>query len=79
MGDDGFVENNPLRRWRRARGLTQAEVARMLRASAKSVLDWERGGIVPTKHFPALARLMEMDEPRLRGAWTRWRDRLRVA
>ncbi|MEO7837372.1 MAG: helix-turn-helix transcriptional regulator [Acidimicrobiales bacterium] len=60
-------ENTPafgehLRRWRRAKGLTQEDVARALKVNQSSWAKWENGKALPDRrHYLSIAALLELE------------------
>jgi transcriptional regulator with XRE-family HTH domain len=56
----GMAQDSPLRRWRRAHGLTQASLAQRCSVRPDTVARWEQGSRHPLGE--ALVRLMELTE-----------------
>lgn len=57
---------NPIRVRRRAKGLTQAELAKLVGCSRFSVVRWESGEITPAADFiPPLAKALGVDATKL--------------
>lgn len=75
MNHQTWRSQNPLRRWREPRGLSQGVVALMLipQVSRQSVANWEQGVSDPDQNWDALARLMRTSGRRLRVKWVEWR------
>lgn len=66
-----WVEQNPLRRWRKARGETLMGTAARLGVSMLTVQLWENGGMQPSEeNLAKLAALLQ--NPKLSQAWDSW-------
>lgn len=73
-----LVEENPLRQWRTAYGVTYAEICVLLRVTATTVQKWEVGSVMPSDtQWGKLARLM--DDSDIESKWRQWSARLPAA
>lgn len=69
---------NPLRQWRKAKGLRAVDVANKLDVSERAVLAFETGGFKPSREtLVKLAALMEEKEERISMAFRFWRKEQR--
>ena len=66
-------ERNPLREWRRVKGLTVADAAIMLRVSGNTLVKWERGGGTPSQE--RMARIAAVTRNRrIAQEWDTWKQ-----
>ncbi len=70
---EAWVEQNPLRKWRKKAGLTQCAVACAIGRSTQGVRNHEYGSYFPTpESVEAIAKLMEVTAVTLQRRWDRW-------
>lgn len=66
-------ERNPLREWRRVKGLTVADAAIMLHVSGNTLVKWERGGGTPSQ--ARMARIVAVTHnKRIAQEWDTWKQ-----
>ncbi len=66
-----WVSENPLRLWRKERGLSQFAVASLLGVSHFSIASWENGASRPRgENMTRIAKLMS--NPQLSADWDAW-------
>jgi transcriptional regulator with XRE-family HTH domain len=65
---------NPIVDYRKAKGLTQADLARALGVNVNSVQGWERGSEPRPKLVPKLAEALGMDARQLLVDLRAWRE-----
>jgi len=69
----GWSDRNPLYAWRSSNGLSRNAVAALVGSSLNSVINWERGGSIPTdEKIEAIARAMNKNSGVLRREWDEW-------
>ncbi len=62
---------NPLRLWRKEKGLSRNDAATALNCAANTLWNWENGSITPNEeNMTKLAAMM--DVPTLRQTWAAW-------
>jgi transcriptional regulator with XRE-family HTH domain len=72
MTYDDWVEQNPLRRWRKGAGLSIMRAAVTLEVTVTTIQSWERGAVTPShENFERIADTTGTNE----AAWTRWSNR----
>jgi len=64
---------HPIRRYRTAKGWTQAELAERVGVSTNTVQAWERGAGIRPKNLARLAEALEIDALRLLNEIQAWR------
>ena len=66
---------NPLREWRRSRGLSAVDVALKLDLSEQTILSYETGRFEPSREsVEKLCELMGLSEAQLRLRWHFWKS-----
>lgn len=71
----GWIEQNPLRAWRKREGFQAAAVAGMASSTPNSMKNWERGHVRPcAAKMAKLAELMGTRQITLEGQWTDWEN-----
>lgn len=63
---------NPIANYRKARGLTQADLARELGVNINSVQGWERGSEPRPKMLPKIGEVLAVDPLRLLSELQEW-------
>lgn len=74
-----WMEENPLRRWRKRNELSMMDAAATLGVGLSSVQNWEQGAYQPNEEsMPKLADLLGVKPETLTRQWREWyRDRPR--
>lgn len=66
-------DKNPLRVWRKAHGLTQAQAALRVGVSMTTLALWERGAMQPgPDRWIDIARVTGQTADAARAAWSEW-------
>lgn len=74
-----WIENNPLRVWRKARELTQNDVALMIGVGYHMVHSWEAGASIPNDaQMTLIAGAINEKQPELERVWTEWKNEMPV-
>jgi transcriptional regulator with XRE-family HTH domain len=65
--------DNPLRQWRKTKGLRAVDVALQLGVSERSILAYETGAFKPTeKNLATLSSKMDVKLDTLKSMWNAW-------
>jgi transcriptional regulator with XRE-family HTH domain len=71
-----WINDNPLRIWRKANNLTETDAAVLMGSSVGSVRNWERGAVRPRAlHMANIARAMGARQSALERDWSSWYGR----
>lgn len=65
---------HPIERYRRVKGWTQAELAKLVGVNVNSVQGWERGARPRPKHLVALANVLGLDPLQLQNEMEAWAE-----
>jgi transcriptional regulator with XRE-family HTH domain len=65
---------NPVGRYRRAKGWTQADLARQMGVSTNTIQAWEKGANPRPRQLPKLAEAFGVDSLALFGELEAWRS-----
>lgn len=72
---EDWIEANPLRRWRKERGMSQGDVARALPMALMTVSNWELG--VTRPKATSLEKIGAMiGESKIKQIWSDWLARM---
>lgn len=64
---------NPLRAWRRNKGLRAVDIALMLGLSERAILAYETGAFKPRdSHWDGIAKVMTLKADDLKKKWAEW-------
>jgi transcriptional regulator with XRE-family HTH domain len=66
-----WVEENPLRRWRKREGMSMMRAAAMIGVGMSTVQLWEQGAHLP-KTYDAIADVLGVKPTTLARAWREW-------
>lgn len=76
MSYANWIEQNPLRKYRKSMDMTVYEVATTLGVSSQTVNQWEKGTVMPrTENFANIAQYMGVPVSGLLGDWMDWKER----
>lgn len=70
----GRAEMHPIARYRLGRGITQAELAKLMDAADTSVQNWERGIGPRPRSMPKLAEFLAVEPQQLANEIVAWRS-----
>jgi transcriptional regulator with XRE-family HTH domain len=70
---------HPIERWRRARGLRQADLAQKLGTHVNTVAKWENGARPRARWMPALAEVLGVEAAQLEAELASWQPSLNGA